>query len=183
MRRRSKRMLKIEEEKKVYLSLPKFKPFGELWWEVSGFSDQRGLWGRQNRKGEKKQVGCEKGITPQRRRLRVIMDEGAQNGERKGRGFFRHQVRSRLFFIFFDLYFFFFVSFLLLFMEPGRWACLFVRLLRACRDPWIFFFSGPHLIRSLRPAQGSANGCKPFTPGRKKKQICHFSKQKKNQPS
>lgn len=75
---------------------------------MSGFSDQRGLWGRQNRKGEKKQVGCEKGITPQRRRLRVIMDEGAQNGERKGRGFFRHQVRSRLFFIFFDLYFFFF---------------------------------------------------------------------------
>lgn len=86
-------------------------------------------------KVKKKQVGCEKGITPQRRRLRVIMDEGAQNGERKGRGFFRHQVRSRLFFIFFDLYFFFFVSFLLLFMEPGRWACLFVRLLRACRDP------------------------------------------------
>lgn len=29
MRRRSKRTLKIEEEKKVYLSLPKFKPFGE----------------------------------------------------------------------------------------------------------------------------------------------------------
>lgn len=78
---------------------------------MSGFSDQRGLWGRQNRKGEKNRLVAKKEFTPQRRRLRVIMDEGAQNGERKGRGFFRHQVRSGYFLFFFDLYFFFFFYF------------------------------------------------------------------------
>lgn len=75
---------------------------------MSGFSDQRGLWGRQNRKGEKNRLVAKKEFTPQRRRLRVIMDEGAQNGERKGRGFFRHQVRSRDFFFFFLICIFFF---------------------------------------------------------------------------
>lgn len=148
---------------------------------MSGFSDQRGLWGRQNRKGEKNRLVAKKEFTPQRRRLRVIMDEGAQNGERKGRGFFRHQVRSGYFLFFFDLYFFFFFLF--------RFCCYLwnqavgLVYLSVCFVPVeiheSFFFSGPHLIRSLRPAQGSANGCKPFTPGRKKKQICHLSKQKK----
>lgn len=76
---------------------------------MSGFSDQRGLWGRQNRKGEKNRLVAKKEFTPQRRRLRVIMDEGAQNGERKGRGFFRHQVRSRDFFFFFLICIFFFL--------------------------------------------------------------------------
>lgn len=145
------------------------------------FFRSEGALGQAESQRWKKQVGCEKGIHTAEETIESNNGRGSTKWGKEREGVFPASSEKRLFFIFFDLYFFFFFLF--------RFCCYLwnqavgLVYLSVCFVPVeiheSFFFSGPHLIRSLRPAQGSANGCKPFTPGRKKKQICHLSKQKK----
>lgn len=101
-------------------------------------------------------------------------------GKGKGGGFSGIKWEAVIFYFFWFVFFFFFLFRFCCYLWNQAVGLVY---LSVCFVPVeiheSFFFSGPHLIRSLRPAQGSANGCKPFTPGRKKKQICHLSKQKK----
>lgn len=145
------------------------------------FFRSEGALGQAESQRWKKQVGCEKGIHTAEETIESNNGRGSTKWGKEREGVFPASSEKRLFFIFFWFVFFFFFLF--------RFCCYLwnqavgLVYLSVCFVPVeiheSFFFSGPHLIRSLRPAQGSANGCKPFTPGRKKKQICHLSKQKK----